>query len=493
MGVKEVGEHQQVEILLKQNYNPELASFSPNINDLGRFIQLLDKYPDTVAMFRNYFILKDGDNSWQKPASIYLDAPYAKTRLSDFYAYASTRYYPLYPLSLDYTGIDFSRLIRFCEAIGVKTKLVIDETDCSWHPSSSLLKSDLINYSEENIKHVKYTSTGIDENYEISRLKFRLAYSPTIDLAKLIWNTLCQADIKVLKARFRPNKKYPVREEPSSIVLLLRDNIWIPQKNGDTIEYVYPKQASKDRLPSGFPFDSGSAWLKAIDFGVEARQKSEEYQKTKAVIKNLGFADEAEFAEAKRFAQLSVEKREKINEYLEREERKSAFELPTNAPRNPEHRAKRVDEQAEDAPERTFEQRTRSVSIESADVKQEAAQYLRQQYTNDNDEMICQACKLPLPFKLADGDYYFEKVAFLDGGIKRHYQNYLALCPNHSAMFQYANTSKELIKDMFMSLDDNLLEIVLAQEKTSINSIMSIIKSNTLLSCLKTKALAHFE
>ncbi|MBK6756529.1 MAG: hypothetical protein IPG70_02295 [Moraxellaceae bacterium] len=69
--------------------------------------------------------------------------------------------------------------------------------------------------------------------------------------------------------------------------------------------------------------------------------------------------------------------------------------MPTNTPRNPEHRAKRVDEQAEDAPERTFEQRNRSVSIERADVKKETEQYLRQQYTNDNGEMICQACKLP--------------------------------------------------------------------------------------------------
>lgn len=455
IGVKEVGETQQVEMLLKQNYNPELGTFSPNINDLERFIQLFEKNPDSAALFRNYYIFKDGNNSWQKPSSIYLDAPYANTMLSAFYSSKTC-----YPLSSEYQNIDSSRLIRFCESVGVKTNLVIDKCLCIHHPSKALLMAD----SFRSV--ARQTHYKIDEDYEIVGLRYRLINNLTVDLAKLIWVTLSKAQPKVTKARYRPNQKYTTREEPSSLMLLLKEAKWIPQTLHDTdIEFLSPKQALKDRLPSGFPFDSGSAWLKAVDFGVEARQKSEEYQKTQAVIKNLGFADETQFADAKWFAQLSVEERENIKKDRER---KSEFELPTNTPRNPEHRAKRVDEQAEDAPERTFEQRNRSVSIERADVKKETEQYLRQQYTNDNGEMICQACKLPLPFKLADGHYYFEKVAFLDGGIKRHYQNYLALCPNHSAMFQYANTSKELIKDMFMSLDDNLLEIVLAQEKTSL-------------------------
>jgi hypothetical protein len=42
-------------------------------------------------------------------------------------------------------------------------------------------------------------------------------------------------------------------------------------------------------------------------------------------------------------------------------------------------------------------------------VKQEAAQYLHQQYTNADGEPICQVCKTALPFKLDDGTDYFEK------------------------------------------------------------------------------------
>ena len=100
-------------------------------------------------------------------------------------------------------------------------------------------------------------------------------------------------------------------------------------------------------------------------------------------------------------------------------------------------------------------------------VKEEAAQYLRHQYTKDGD-MICQVCKGPMPFKLDDGSDYFEKVEFLPELKKRYHQNYLALCPNHAAMFKVANGSGELMLDLFSELSGNELEVVLAQENTTI-------------------------
>jgi hypothetical protein len=51
---------------------------------------------------------------------------------------------------------------------------------------------------------------------------------------------------------------------------------------------------------------------------------------------------------------------------------------------------------------------------------------------------------------------------------KRHYQNYLALCPNHAAMFKEANGSAELMRSMFVAIAGNELEVVLAQEGATI-------------------------
>ena len=73
-----------------------------------------------------------------------------------------------------------------------------------------------------------------------------------------------------------------------------------------------------------------------------------------------------------------------------------------------------------------------------------------------------------MPFKLDDGSDYFEKVEFLPELKKRHYQNYLALCPNHAAMFKEANGSAELMCDMFLEVSDHELEVVLAQQNTTI-------------------------
>ena len=73
-----------------------------------------------------------------------------------------------------------------------------------------------------------------------------------------------------------------------------------------------------------------------------------------------------------------------------------------------------------------------------------------------------------MPLKLDDGSAYFEKVEFLSELKKRHNQNYLALCPNHAAMFQHANSTKDLMMEIFTELTRNELEVVLVQENKTV-------------------------
>ncbi len=64
---------------------------------------------------------------------------------------------------------------------------------------------------------------------------------------------------------------------------------------------------------------------------------------------------------------------------------------------------------------------------------------------------------------------YFETVEFILGLDARHYQNYLALCPNHSAMFKYANNCEDLILSLFLSIEDSdEMEVILAQKDLTI-------------------------
>ena len=144
------------------------------------------------------------------------------------------------------------------------------------------------------------------------------------------------------------------------------------------------------------------------------------------------------------------------------------IELPQHEPRHPDLRMRQVGQMAANAPDRITEIRERSVSVGREEVKSETEQYLRDQYTNPDGVMICQICKNALPFKLDDGSYYVEKVEFLTDLKKRHYQNYLALCPNHSAMFQHANASRDEMRELFEKMQGNELEVVLAKKPRKI-------------------------
>jgi hypothetical protein len=228
---------------------------------------------------------------------------------------------------------------------------------------------------------------------------------------------------------------------------------------------IRPAEASRQLLPEGFPFDAGNAGLKAVQFGAEASRQAEQEQLKDSIAKRAGFADADALERAKRFAALLQEEQERF--FAERE-RAAKSAVPDRDPVNPERRARNVAEQAAEAPDKESEIRDRSVSIGREDVKEAAAQYLRQHYRNADGEMTCQICKGPLPFKLDDGTEFFETDEFLPELSRRHFQNYLALCPNHSAMYRHANGSKEMIRDTVENLVGNDLEVVLAQQDMTI-------------------------
>lgn len=101
-------------------------------------------------------------------------------------------------------------------------------------------------------------------------------------------------------------------------------------------------------------------------------------------------------------------------------------------------------------------------------MKKEIRPYLREQYTNPDGMMICQVCRNALPFSLANGDPFFETVELVSEMEKVHFQNYVALCPNHAAMFKYVNDSKESIRDLIETQKDCYLPIVLAGKSYSL-------------------------
>ena len=474
MGVREVGEVEQIENVLKQRYMH--GNLRPELNDMDRFIRFVETEPSKASIFKEFLIFKLSTGRWGKPIAVYLDLPYLDTGLTAFYDALGT-HADRWPLSTAYESIShpIEDMRNFALAVGVQTKLNAVKQPVSEHPQSYSLTSDYYNGARR-------TSTVIDVDWFVPGLDTVIG-NESEALSRLLWKTLCDTPKAALWAFFRPNQQYQINKASSSLVLLVSESAWIPQTHGDSVDFVRPSEAIRDLLPKGFPYDAGYEWLKAVRFGENERQRSVAYKAKQDSARELGIVGEEALQYAQWIAGLPSEERQRVKaEY----ERKQQIELPEHDSKNPERRAAHVAQLAADAPERITELRTRSVSVGLDDVKQQAEQYLRQQYTNADGEMICQVCKDLLPFTLDDGSYYFEKVEFLPELQRRHHQNYLALCPNHAAMFQYVNGSRELMSEMLLDLDGNELEVFLAREyktihftKTHIADIKTVIAVET--------------
>ena len=128
--------------------------------------------------------------------------------------------------------------------------------------------------------------------------------------------------------------------------------------------------------------------------------------------------------------------------------------FPVNSITNPERWKIRFDEVIEVLPAKEYEQRMRSVRVTTATLYTRA--WLKINYTNDDGQMICQVCKLEMPFKKRDGEYYFEAVEALTNEYftTEHEAQFLALCPECAARY------KEFVKQdegVMMSLIDQLM------------------------------------
>lgn len=456
IGVREIGKAEEVEIILKRRYTKEaeLPGDATYLDDLERFVALTEEKPDTAKLFTQYFIFQGKDEQWHTPGGIYLDSPYMDTGLSAYYDRLGTDAKAV-ALHGRYGALEIpaERIGKFARAVGARVQLEIHTRECWQNPQWAYLST---------AEGGRYTSP-IDRDYFIPKLSEFLS-TPSLELSRLIWRTLASfpAYSNYFQASYQRNQRWGARYADSSLLHELRAASWVPQNGG---EFVRPADALRELLPEGFPFDPGFRWLKPLQFGeTAARQSAQVLQKDEAA-KSLGFADAAAAERARRFNDLPESEQEKI---LASYENSNKAAVPDRDLASPKRRAENVREQAKKAPDKQSEIRERSVSIGIDEVKDQAETYLREHYRNQDGEMTCQICKGPLPFKLDDGREFFETVEFLPGLRKRHFQNYLALCPNHSAMYRHTNGSKEIISDMVENLISNELEVILAQRDMTI-------------------------
>ena len=448
VGVSDIGERQLVEVLLEENYSSSehASNEKDHVDHLWRFIELIENDPTANSTLRKFPIFHSDNGMWYKAEEIFLDRPYLDTGLSEYYNVLGSAKNPaqLHPRYQN-LPIDTSKIVELASALGAKRSLPVEKSLCDKNPEWCYLSS---------VPGKRHTSP-INKDYVIFGFE-RLIRKQSIRISRLIWDSMRQQTEKeILKAEYRLNESCGSHYAKSQLVHQLRSEAWVPQ--GDC--FVKPQVARVESLPEGFVFDAGWSWIKAIDFGSEIERENDKRE----AAAELGFENPDDLNLLRILSEFSEDERLEIYEEIVR--LKVEADLPEHEPSNPARRDPRVKERAKDAPIRETEKRLISVSIRKEAVKDEAKEYLRHQYTVREGLMICQVCEKPMPFSLDDGRPYFEAVEFLssDKLSKRHKQNYLALCPTHAAMFMHANGSKDIVSEMFVELEEDRLDVVLAQ------------------------------
>jgi hypothetical protein len=465
IGVREPNESDEITLLLEAKYsehgNP--PSDHEHFIDLKRMMVFLESNPSLWNVFSNYRIFKVISPScqWAKARKVYLDEPFGQTGLSRLYAMnteAKPERWPLDPCYLA-NGLDADAVFTFALQLGCQTQFdrpwVL--TSCGRNPNWDYLKS----------APGSRAGNVINQDYVLSEDSEMLINSKQQESTLLLWNALNHSEKttpSILEARFQLTYTGGSRVSKSHLVCQLTELAWVPQSDGS---FVKPCDASASKMPKGFTVNTGCRWMQEVGFGVEDQKREIDTAARAAQRKQLGFDTEEELKEAQDFVKLPKRERELLMASIRKSEPESC-ELPVRPLRNSEIRSTRVEEQARSTPGKTSVIKPRSVQVGLEAAKQDAKLYLADQYTNTNGQMICQACKDELPFRLPNGSYYFEAVEIIREAPKRFREGFLALCPNHAAAYQYANAQSKTMSELIATATGSEVELSLGNTETTI-------------------------
>lgn len=454
VGVREVGEPVKVEAILEQRYTRSINNIQKQDyeRDLKRFIRLVEREPNSAKMFKDYFIFELDNGRWGKPETVFIDSPYLDTGLKAYYDIRDSNLISKKkPLSLMYrkSAVDLKGFVKFALAVDVQKELSPRWTSVTnEHPEISSIRPDSWKFA-----------TSINRDWAIPEFDILLT-DPSLEKSKLIWRTMCLLSDDYLEAKYQHNRNYPLKIGASSLIWVLKRGDWVPQKTGKSISFVRPQEAWVEYLPEGFAFRSEQAWIKAIEFGEKPnQQRSKDAPKELGQIgrgeqaKNLGFRSVAEAEKMVEIAKiseqqgLSVDKlvsllnhKENLDSLIQKEKDKPIF--PVNASVNCELWRTRFAKELANIPLTEREACVRSTSGRAPNAFIRA--WLKVNYTNDDAQLICQICKLEMPFKKRNGEYHFDAIAAFTkaylakvGFAKMEREAlFLALCPTCAARYR---------------------------------------------------------
>jgi hypothetical protein len=322
-GVRVLGEKERIETILRLRYSVDapFPDWGTHVAHLQRFIASWEQSKDAKMYGDAFIFLDETQKSKLKPAQCYLDEPFLDSGLKGLLASPCWVGDRLHLVAADYSKLKIGRFREFSAAVGVIASIPIVATSTRGNPSVSIVRAASSGSRE--------TAHCVDEDYALGALKFPISNR---NASRAIWISVAGANPKVLKARYRPNAQFGIREGDSQLVCALRDAAWVPTKSG---KFEKPALTSRDELPGDFPFDDRNGWLRAVGFGTGRDRAPQEEKVIENAAKALGIsADTAgQFDELTLAERLEVERgmRESIARVKSRRTEKTALNPTSTA------------------------------------------------------------------------------------------------------------------------------------------------------------------
>lgn len=283
-------------------------------------------------------------------------------------------------------------------------------------------------------KHERGVS-GFDPHIGVDGLDHALR-NPTPEKSAFIWNQIAIRNTDCIKGLIEKsttqNYGNSSSEEHISPFLgqLLIDNAWLPNSDGNMHK---PIEIPLDGLPDSFKKDEQLARKLNMPFS-KARI-------IEIVAPEIGVSSDI----LNRIIDAPPETIEQIESLLQSTSESMfvpspillphAASFPTNSVSNPDRRKKQILSELESAPDKEYAEKVRSVRTTRGMIDPKT--WLKEQYTNDDDQMICQICQEEMPFKYRGENYYFDAVEILKDHFTKEYEaQFLALCPECSPKYR---------------------------------------------------------
>ena len=300
---------------------------------------------------------------------------------------------------------------------------------------------------------------GFDPDIQVDGLEWALS-TPTLEKSAFIWNRIAipHSDcIKgVVEKSTRQTYEGSVKEDQTSeFGKLLNQKAWLPDSDGHMHR---PSELTLDDLPESFVHNERLAQKLGMQknaFKKLAEEVGVDPEDIEAIKQNP----------------------EEFKKWKETVAKKANPIFPTKSVTDPGRREKKISKQHDDALQKQYEIRDRSVRITRGSIEPGPQTWLREQYTNESDQMICQICQDEMPFKKRNGEYYFEAMEALskDHFLKEHEAQFLALCPLCAAMYKEFvkrdEDAMENVKDKLVNSNNSEVTLRLGDNDASIRFV----------------------